>query len=92
METKLGPMDGGWDPKERLGPASSAFSTTTFLSSREHQLPSPLKKPKTPQKLFPPWHTPLHEDTQPHWDRTQALHLFLYPFGICSGASVSNLG
>lgn len=92
METKLGATDWGWDHKERPEPVSGALPTTIFLSCREHQLPSPLQKPKTPQKLFPPWHTPLHEDTQPHWDRTQPHHLFLHPLGICFGATVSNLG
>lgn len=85
-------MDWGWDPKAMPGPATGDFFTTTFLSCREHMLPSPLQRPKSPQKLFPPWHTPLHEDKQPHWDRAQPCHLFLQCLAICSDASVSNLG
>lgn len=85
-------MDWGWDPKERPGPPSGAFSTITFLSCREHQLPSPLQRPKPSQRLFPPWHTPLHKDTQPSWDRAQPPHLFAHPLGICTGASLRNLG
>lgn len=76
METKLGPMDWGWDPKEKPGAASGAFSTSTLLFCREYQLPFPWQRPKTPQRFLPPWHTLLQEDTQSLWDRKQTHYLF----------------